>query len=97
MTKKPKNRVDAEDQAKLGAYLADRHEYTQAEMRFKIAVEIEPNAARYRFLLGMCLSAQGHHTEAEHHFRKTVELCPNIKGYRAILHKCLRAQGKIGE
>ncbi len=80
---------DAGTYAALGSWYADHQQFGCAIGTFRKAAALEPNSARYQYLLGLSLYADGQFTNAVGPLRRSLQLDPDLTQTHLLLGTAL--------
>ena len=80
---------DAATYAALGSWYADHEQFGCAVETFHKVVTLEPNSARYGYLLGLSLFSDGQLTDAVAPLRRSLQLDPDLAQTHLLLGKVL--------
>ena len=80
---------DAGTDAALGSWYADHQQFGCAIKTFRKVTSLEPNSARYQYLLGLSLYSDGQVTNAVVPLRRSLQLDPDLTQTHLLLGKVL--------
>ena len=88
---------DAKKHNSNGLSLAEETRFSEAEMEFREAINLNPNFAEAHLNLGNVLENFNRNSEAEKEYRKAIELSPDFAEARSNLGSLLARSGRYDE